>query len=98
MRVVGQRILRKSIERYAELKPRISAWLCEAKEANWNTPQDIKNRYSSVSFLKDQVVVFNIKGNKYRLETKVSYKLGEVRILWIGTHKEYNKRNKLLKR
>jgi mRNA interferase HigB len=98
MRVVGERLLLECIGKHAETKFQIQTWLSEVKGADWNTPQDIKSRYPAASFLRNRVVIFNMKGNKYRLETKVSFKNGEVRVVWIGPHKEYKKRNKLLKR
>jgi mRNA interferase HigB len=98
MRVVGELRLREFTAMYSDAKSRIETWLSEAKEANWVAPQDIKRSYNSASFLADRVVIFNIKGNKYRLETKVSYKLGEVEVVWVGTHKDYMKRNRQLRR
>lgn len=50
---------------------------------------DIKNKYPAASFLADNTVIFNIKGNRYRLVVKVSYKVGVVKVEKIGTHAEY---------
>ena len=69
------------------------SWYYEASAAEWQTPQNIKDRYRSASFLENNVVIFNIKGNKYRLVTKISYKRKTVFIKWIGTHAEYDKKN-----
>jgi mRNA interferase HigB len=69
----------------------VITWIAEAKNAKWTTPQDIKNRYVHASFLADNRVVFNIKGNRYRLDIKVYYDRQEVLIKRIGTHEEYNK-------
>lgn len=55
------------------------------------TPQDIKNQYSSTSFLTNNRVVFNIKGNDHRLIIAVAYRLGVLSIKFIGTHAEYDK-------
>jgi len=68
------------------------AWILEAEEADWSGTADIKARFPSASFLSDNRVVFNIKGNRYRLEVKVSYEIKVVLVKWIGTHAEYSKR------
>ncbi|MDD2863960.1 MAG: type II toxin-antitoxin system HigB family toxin [Methylococcales bacterium] len=56
-------------------------------------PQDIKNRYSSADFLAENRVIFDIKGNHYRLVVKVRYQGGIVVIEWVGTHAEYDKQD-----
>jgi len=58
--------------------------------AQWSQPTDIKERFGSASILKNRRVVFNIKGNHYRLIVAVAYKLGVVYVKFIGTHKEYD--------
>jgi mRNA interferase HigB len=59
----------------------------------WKTPQQIKIDYPSASFLADNRVVFNIKGNSYGLIVKINYDFGIVWIRFIGTHAEYDKIN-----
>ena len=66
------------------------AWFGEVLSANWHQSADIKARYASASILKNKLVVFNIKGNHYRLIVAVAYKIGVVYIKFIGTHKEYD--------
>ena len=51
------------------------AWLNEVEEDEWKEPSDIKRRYSTVSFLSDNLLIFNLKGNAYRLAVKVDNKL-----------------------
>ena len=72
MTVVGRENLREFLHRHADVRSQIGAWLREVAEAQWEGPQDIKDRYANVSFLSENRVVFNIKGNKYRLDTKIS--------------------------
>ena len=72
----------------------INNWVSDVENAKWEGPQDIKLRYSSASFLADRVVIFNVKGNSYRLEIQVSYKSKKVIVKWAGTHAEYTKRHK----
>ncbi len=71
----------------------LKSWHKEAVEASWNSPQDIKKDYPSASILQDNRVVFNIKGNTYRLVVKVNYDFGIVWIRFIGTHAQYDRIN-----
>jgi mRNA interferase HigB len=61
----------------------------EAEDARWQSPADIKARYRSADFLPGNRVVFNIKGNHYRLVVKIHYNTGVVYIRFVGTHEEY---------
>ncbi|MFL0806446.1 MAG: type II toxin-antitoxin system HigB family toxin [Oceanobacter sp.] len=92
MKVLGRDLLSAFSRKHANAKKALDAWFHEAEAASWNTPQDIKSRYRSVDFLADNRVIFNIKGNHYRLVVKVRYQNGLVRIEWIGTHAEYDKK------
>jgi len=80
-------------KKFADSRDALFGWYYETCDAEWNTPQDIKNRYRTASFLGNNLVIFNIKGNKYRLVTKVSYQNRTVMIKWIGTHAEYDKKD-----
>ncbi|NHN36905.1 type II toxin-antitoxin system HigB family toxin [Pseudomaricurvus alcaniphilus] len=91
MKVVASNLLSEFANKHANAKKALSCWLQEAKRANWTTPQDIKNHYRSADFLSGNRVIFNIKGNNYRLVVKVRYQNGIVRIEWVGTHAEYDK-------
>ncbi|MBZ3043555.1 type II toxin-antitoxin system HigB family toxin [Xanthomonas perforans] len=62
----------------------------EAKAATWKSPQDIKNAYRNASFIANNRVVFNIKGNDYRLIVAVAYRVRIVYVKFIGTHAEYD--------
>lgn len=72
--------------------PMLEAWRAEVEAAQWQVPQDIKNRYGSADFLADNRVIFNIKGKRYRLVVKVRHQNGIVMIEWVGTHAEYSKK------
>lgn len=91
MKIVGRDKLSAFSTKHATAKKALDAWFSEAEQADWKTPQDIKNRYRSADFLADNRVIFNIKGNHYRLVVKVRYQNGIVRIEWVGTHAEYDK-------
>lgn len=91
MRLVGLLLLEEFARRHGDVGSQIDAWVREAEDAEWRSPSEIKARYPSASFLSDNRVIFNLKGNAYRLEVKVSYELQVVLIKRIGTHAEYSK-------
>lgn len=90
MKVIGLPILDKFLDNHNDCEQQILAWIAEVKEALWSTPNDIKARYRNASFLADNRVIFNIKGNKYRLDTMVYYQRQMVMIKRMGTHAEYD--------
>jgi mRNA interferase HigB len=67
------------------------AWLDIVSRANWRNPEDVKAAYPKASILKASRVVFNIKGNDYRLVARVQYQAGAMAIRFFGTHAEYDK-------
>ncbi len=91
MKLAGRNVLTVFKQKHADVRSQVDEWEQEAKEAAWSTPQDIKRRYSSASFLSGNRVVFNLKGTKYRLRVKVSYQNQVVFIEKAGTHQEYMK-------
>ena len=78
---------------HADARGALDAWQLEVERSLWSGPQDVKNRYPSASILSDNKVIFNIKGNKYRLVVKAKYEKGIVLIDWVGTHAEYSKQS-----
>ena len=91
MTIAGRQLIEKFIRKHANSKASLSAWLEEAEEAEWETPQDIKDRYRSADFLSGNRVIFDIGGNNYRLMVLVRYRNGMLLIQKIGTHAEYSK-------
>jgi mRNA interferase HigB len=69
----------------------LKAWYQEASKALWDGPRDIKADYPTASFLQDNRVIFNIKGNHYRLIVRINYSYKIVWIRFIGTHAQYDK-------
>lgn len=94
MRIVGRNTLDAFCAKHADARKWIEAWLHETEGASWPTPQHIKDRYPSASFLPTNAVIFNVKGNQYRLEVIVAYEAGVVIVVWAGTHAEYDERNR----
>jgi mRNA interferase HigB len=83
------------IESYYKLhntteKP-LKTWLTAMKYSKFDSPQDIKNQYKSASIINNELVVFNIKGNRHRLVVKVKYENEIMLIKWVGLHKDYDK-------
>ncbi len=91
MRVIAKSTLRGFWENHKDCEQQLKSWYYEADKANWINPNEIKKDYPSASILEDNRVVFNIKGNQYRLIVKVNYEYKIVWIRFIGTHAEYDK-------
>ena len=91
MRVIAKKILREFWEKYTDSEQQLKTWYKEVSKAAWKNPNEIKNDYAKASILKNGKVVFNICGNKYRLIVDINYERQWVFILFIGTHKEYDK-------
>ncbi len=91
MRIVAIKTLRQFWSKHRDAEQSLKAWYAEAADAQWRTPQDILARFGSADFLAGNRVVFNIKGNQYRLVVKIHYNTGIVTIRFIGTHAEYDR-------
>ena len=91
MRIAGRDKLTKFMRKHARSRSSLSSWVSTAEEAHWKTPQDIKEHFRSADFLSDNRVIFNISGNNYRLVVLVRYVEGQLLVLKIGTHAEYDK-------
>lgn len=90
MRVIAISVLRAFWRRHPDAEQPLKAWFEEVTNASWTQPSDIKAQYRSASVLKNRRVVFNIKGNHYRLVVAVAYRLQAVYVKFIGTHKQYD--------
>lgn len=73
------------------LKSALDAWFHEVQRAKWRSSAEIKGLYATASIVSADRVVFNIKGNSYRLVAAVDYEKGIVWIKWLGTHRDYDK-------
>ena len=91
MRIIARRTLREFWEKHPNIRRSLEAWHADTKKADWQSPSDIKRIYRNASFVANNRVVFNIKGNQYRLIVSINYKHGIVYIRFIGTHSEYDK-------
>lgn len=93
MNVISKKTLVQFYENHPQAKTPLEVWHADVRKAIWETPDQIKRDYASASFLRDNRVVFNIKGNNYRLIVHIDYKRKIVRVKFIGTHSEYDKIN-----
>lgn len=93
MRIIAIKALRDFWQKHNAAEQPLKAWYAEAKQAKWKKPSDITLFYRTASVLSKNRIVFNIKGNDYRLVTTINYDFGIVYIRFVGTHKEYDKIN-----
>lgn len=99
MRIIARRTLRDFVDSLAgrkeqpAVKAAIEAWFDEASRAQWTSAADVKRLYATASIVTAERIVFNIKGNDYRLVVSVDFQKGIVWIKWIGAHKAYDKIN-----
>lgn len=91
MRVIAKKILREFWKNHPDCEQQLKAWYQETSKGEWKNTKAIKAEYPSASFLAGNRVVFNIKGNHYRLIVKINYDYQIVWIRFIGTHAEYDK-------
>jgi mRNA interferase HigB len=99
VRIIARRTLREFVESrvgykdQAALKAALDAWFDEVRKARWTSTADVRRLYATASIVTADRIVFNIKGNDYRLVVSVDFEKGIVWIKWIGTHKDYDKIN-----
>jgi mRNA interferase HigB len=91
MRIIALKTLREFWEDHSDARQSLQAWYEDAKHAVWQTPSDIKATYRNASIVANNRVVFNIKGNDYRLIVTVNYRFGIACIRFIGTHAAYGR-------
>ena len=97
MRIIARRTLREFIASRAghkdqpALKASLEAWFDEVRKARWAGTADVKRHYATASVVTAERIVFNIKGNSYRLVVSVDFEKAIVWIKWIGTHRDYDR-------
>jgi mRNA interferase HigB len=90
VRVFNRSTVKAFADKHAEARQPLFAWFAEVEKATWSGPSDIKKRYPAASTVNDERVVFNIKGNRYRVIVAIKYEFFAVYIRFIGTHVEYD--------
>jgi mRNA interferase HigB len=97
MRIIARRTLKQFVEAraghtdQAALEASLDAWFSEVNKAEWNSPADVKRSYAAASIVSGDRIIFNIKGNNYRLVVAVDFEKAIVFIKWIGTHAAYDR-------
>ncbi len=89
VRVIAKRPLRAFWERFPDAEGPLLAWFREVEKEHWGSPADVKRKYRHASIVGDRVV-FNIKGNNYRLVVRINYELEVVYVRFVGTHEQYD--------
>ena len=91
MIVVGRKQLDEFMKAHADARPALSTWLSRVAAASWRSPLEILERYPRASVIRSGLVVFDIKGNDYRLAARIDLDSAIVRVVKVGTHAEYDK-------
>jgi len=92
LKLYGQLILDEFKKKYSNARKAIDAWKAEISAAAWKSTHSVKSNFPSADFLHDNKIIFDIKGNQYRVVVKVDYLRQIVLVEWVGTHSEYSKK------
>lgn len=90
-RIFAKSTLREFLGKYPETEQYLKTWYDTAMNSDWKTPADVRQTYANASILRDSRVVFNIKGNSFRLVAKINFEKQWIFIRFIGTYSEYDK-------
>ncbi len=93
MKVFNTPQIEKAYKKYTDAIGPLQNWYQEVEEADWDTPAKLKERYPNASIIRGDLVVFNIKGNRYRLVARINFRRRLVFVKFFGTHKEYDRIN-----
>ncbi|MEZ4776377.1 MAG: type II toxin-antitoxin system HigB family toxin [Bacteroidia bacterium] len=93
MRIIAVSTLRNFWQNHTHSEESLKSWYQEAIHSEWQNSHELKSKYKNASIISSKRVVFNIKGNDYRLVVDIEYRLKIIFIVWIGTHNEYDKIN-----
>ena len=93
LKIFSRGTLRDFWTKHADCELQLKTWYREAEKSNWKTINELKSEYPNASILKENRIVFNIKGNDYRLIVKFNFEYQLAWIRFIGTHAEYDKIN-----
>lgn len=91
MRIISRRKLKEFWIKHPDAEKQLRAWFADTKQARWKSPAEIKKIYKNASIIGDNRVVFNIKGNSYRLIVAINYAFSVVYIRFVGSHVHYDR-------
>ncbi|AWK86160.1 type II toxin-antitoxin system HigB family toxin [Azospirillum thermophilum] len=91
MQIIARRTLKQFWDRHPQAEAPLQAWYAQVRSADWQSPADVKREFgTTVDFIGDNRVIFDIGGNKYRLIVHVAYRFKRVLVKFVGTHKDYD--------
>ncbi len=90
MRIIAKKTLREFWKRHPDAEGSLLAWYREVEREDWDTPAKVKAKFRNASIVGGNRVVFNIKGNNYRLVVRINYPYRIVYLRFVGTHAEYD--------
>lgn len=90
MRIIKKKALKRQFQKYPDVEGPLKAWMADVRAADWEKSQDILDRYPNARPIADNRVIFNLKGNQYRLVVHIHYPSRVVYIKFFGTHAEYD--------
>ncbi|MBC6112008.1 type II toxin-antitoxin system HigB family toxin [Pedobacter fastidiosus] len=91
MRIIAKKVLRDFWEKHSDCEEQLKSWFQETSNSSWKNLNEVKADYPSASILAENRIVFNIKGNNYRLIIKINLEHQMIWVRFIGTHAEYDK-------
>jgi len=91
MRIIAVSTLRNYWVKRKSAEQPLKSWIQEAENSTWENSAQLKAKYRNASIINSKRVVFNIKGNDYRLIVDIEYRLRIIFVVWIGTHSQYDK-------
>lgn len=90
MNVISRKVLAEFYKGHADAKEPLETWYRVSKKAVWKNFNEVQSAYPTADVVGDDRMVFNIKGNKYRLVVRFSFRYKAIQVKWIGTHTEYD--------
>lgn len=91
MNIIKEQTLKDYYTKHPDAKDWLTTWAAIARKASWKNPHEVQLDYPSADQVGDQRMVFNVKGNKYRLVVRFSFQYKHALIKWFGTHAEYSR-------
>ena len=91
--VISYRTIREFTDRHKDVEDQLNNWYVIAEQANWANFNEVRQMFGSVDAIGNDLYVFNIKGNDYRLIVRIIFRVRTIYIKFIGTHKQYDKVN-----
>ena len=91
MNIIKRTAIENFIDKHADSKSTLLTWFASCKKAKWENFNQLQLDFPEAFPVGDNRVVFNIKGNRYRLVARILFTFKQIQIKWIGTHAEYDR-------